>query len=78
MSIDSRILYVGITNICGNLWESRGKNRNILLQKVRTAAGRKSFLSQGSKLYDKLPDASTQEQSIMNSRDNEFQLDSEF
>ena len=41
--------------------ETRGNNTNLLLPKVRTEAGRKSFLFQGSKLYNKLPTALKQE-----------------
>ena len=45
---------------------TRGNNKNLLLPKVRTEAGRKLFQFQGSKLYNKLPDALKKEQSIMN------------
>ena len=58
--------------------ETRENNKNLLLPKVRTEAGRKSFLFQGSKLYNKLPDALKQEQSIMNFKRQCDQLDSEF
>ena len=58
--------------------ETRGNNKNLLLPKVRTEAGRKSFLFQGSKLCNKLPDALKQEQSIMNFKRQCDQLDIEF
>ena len=58
--------------------ETRGNNKNLLLPKVRTEAGRKSFLFQGSKLYNKLPDALKQEQSIINFKRQCDQLDCEF
>ena len=58
--------------------ETRGNNKNLLLPKVRTEAARKSFLFQGSKLYNKLPDALKQEQSIMNFKRQCDQLDIEF
>ena len=58
--------------------ETRGNNKNLLLPKARTEAGRKSFLFQGSKLYNKLPDALKQEQSIMNFKRQCDQLDIEF
>ena len=58
--------------------ETRENNKNLLLPKVRTEAGRKSFLFQGSKLYNKLPDALKQEQSIMNFMGQCDQLESEF
>ena len=44
--------------------ETRGNNRNLLLPKVRTEAGRKPFLFSG--LYNKLPDELKEEQSIIN------------
>ena len=58
--------------------ETLGNNFNLLLQKVRTEAGRKSFLFQRSKLYNKLPAALKQEQSVMNLRRQCDQLDSKF
>ena len=58
--------------------ETRGNNKNFLLPKVRTEAGRKSFLFQGSKLYNKLPDVSKQEQSLMNVRRQYNQRDRKF
>ena len=58
--------------------ETRGNNTNLLLPKVRTEAGRKSFLFQGSKLYNKLPTALKQEQSVMNFKRQCDQLDCEF
>ena len=45
--------------------------------KVRTEAGRKLFLFQGSKLYNQLPDALKQERSIMNFKRKCEQLDNE-
>ena len=44
--------------------ETSGNDENLLLPKVRTEAGRKSFLFKGSQLYNKLPDALKQEQSM--------------
>ena len=58
--------------------ETRGNSKNLLLPKVRTEAGRKSFLFQGSNLYNKLPDALTHEQSIMNLKGQCDQLNIEF
>ena len=58
--------------------ETRGNNTNLLLPKVRTETGRKSFLFQGSKLYNKLPTALKQEQSVMNFKRQCDQLDCEF
>ena len=57
--------------------ETRGNNTNLLLPKVHTEAGRKTFLFQGSKLHNKLPDALKQEeQSIMNFKRQNDQFDS--
>ena len=58
--------------------ETRGNNKNLLLPNVRTEAGRKSFLFQGSKLYNKLPDSMKQETSLMNFKRQCDLLDSGF
>ena len=58
--------------------DTRGNNKNLLHPKVRTEAVRKSFLFQGSKLYNKLPAALKQEQFIMNFKRQCDQLDIEF
>ena len=57
--------------------ETHGNNTNLLLPKVCTGAGQKSFLFQGSKLYNKLPDVLKQGQSIMNFKRQCDQLDSD-
>ena len=58
--------------------ETRGNNINLLLQKVRTEAGRKSFHFQGSILFNKLPNAFKREQSIVNFKRQCDELDCDF
>ena len=58
--------------------ETRGNNINLLLPKVRTEAGRKSFLFQGSKIYNKLPDALKGEKSVMAFKRQCDQIDCDF
>ena len=58
--------------------ETRGNNISLLLPKVRTEAGRKSFLFQGSVLFNKLPNAFKREQSIVNFKRQCDQLDCDF
>ena len=58
--------------------ETRGININLLLPKVRTEAGRKSVLFQGSVLFNKLPNALKGEQSIINFKRQCYQLDCDF
>ncbi len=58
--------------------ETRGNNINLVLPKVRTEAGRKSFLFQGSMIFNKLPNALKGEQSIVNFKRQCNQLDCDF